>query len=104
MRWNGSNWSEVSNGLTYSTLRGVSVVPTGDGTQGWAVGHYGEVYRLENGTWRAGCSPTGNDLWAVEMVSRYEAWAVGDSGVILHWVNPNRPEQTEHIYLPLLIR
>ena len=104
LHWNGTRWSQVDNDLIYSTLRGVSVIPSNDGTLGWAVGHGGEVYWLQDGTWSAGCSPTANDLGAVVMVSRYEAWAVGDKGVIMHWVETNRPDQTEHVYLPLLER
>ena len=103
LHWNGSDWSETSEELTYATLRGV-LVAIGDGAQGWAVGHDGEVCWLQGGTWKAGCALTVTDLWAVEMVSRYEAWAVGDAGAIPHWVSPHHPEQTERAYLPLSVR
>lgn len=55
------------------------------------MGETGEVYQLKNGTWTAGCAYTSNTLFGVAMVSRYEAWAVGDGGVILHWLDPSRP-------------
>ena len=52
------------------------------------------IVKLQGGTWTQVESPTGNWIWAVEHVSPYEAWAVGDSGVILHWEDPARPTPT----------
>ncbi len=37
--------------------------------------------------WQQVASPVNQDLYAVEMVSRVEAWAGGDGGILLHWLN-----------------
>lgn len=104
LRWNGTNWSKVDNKLSSTTLRGVSVVSTPAGTLGWVVGHGGEIYRLRNGAWTAIDRITDNDLWAVQMVSRYEAWAVGENGVLLRWLDPSRPKPPARAWLPLALR
>ena len=81
----------------------VGSVASGDGgSYGWAVGEKGEIYRLASNTWSATTSPTGNDLWAVAITSPTEAWAVGDNGVILRWVDPNQPGMARRLYLPVL--
>jgi hypothetical protein len=92
LRWNGANWLKQTNTPSSPLLRGVSVTPSHQGTVGWAVGAGGGVFGLSNGVWSAGSSRTANDLWAVEMASPTEAWAVGEHGVILHWADPNVPE------------
>lgn len=102
--WNGSAWAKYNHSMTDNALRGVSVLRGASGTVGWAVGDGGEVYWLSSNAWTAGCSPTGNDLWAVHMISPYEAWAVGDNGVILHWDDPNRPGMAKRVFLPILMR
>jgi len=104
LHWNGSNWTKAAGDLTYTTLRGVSVLGGGAGVSGWAVGHNGTILRLAGGAWATHCSPTANDLWAVQMASRYEAWAVGDSGVLLHWKDPSPPRLTARVRLPLVRR
>jgi len=40
----------------------------------------------------------------VQLASLYEAWAVGDYGVILHWVDPNRAELVKRVCLPVIMR
>jgi len=89
-RWNGSAWTEIGSPATFM-MRAVDAMPRGDETIGWAVGDYGQILWLESGSWTEACSPTGNDLWDVLMVSTYEAWAIGDSGVILHWYDAEKP-------------
>jgi photosystem II stability/assembly factor-like uncharacterized protein len=37
--------------------------------------------------WQQVMSPVGSDLHAVKMITRYEAWAGGDKGVMLHYLN-----------------
>jgi len=91
LRWNGTSWTRPLYSQVSKTLYGVSLVQTPSGATGWAVGEAGEVYQLKNGTWTAGCTYTSNNLFGIAMASRYEAWAVGDGGVILHWLDPNRP-------------
>ncbi|MEB3284965.1 MAG: hypothetical protein VKN33_06745 [Candidatus Sericytochromatia bacterium] len=45
--------------------------------------------------WQQVLSPTGVNLRTVKMVSRFEAWAGGDSGTLLHYLNGAwRPEPT----------
>lgn len=104
LRWNGSTWRKETVSLTEARVNGVSLLPSSSGARGWAVGTSGEVYRLSGGTWTAGCSPTANDLWDVQMVSPFDAWAVGEYGVIVHWVDSNRPPMPRHVYLPLITK
>ncbi len=104
LRWNGTAWTKYGNSATQETFRSVSVVMKGANAVGWAVGEGGDAYWLNNNTWTAGCCPTGNDLFDVEMISPYEAWAVGDHGVILHWVDPARPASTKRAYAPMTVR
>lgn len=110
LRWNGTDLTTVFKDVTLDTLRGVSVVNAAGGTRGWAVGHEGQILKLQGGTWSEAESPTGAWLWDVEHVSPYEAWAVGDSGVLLHWEDPHRPTPTplptkdpaNNVYLPMI--
>jgi hypothetical protein len=37
----------------------------------------------------------------VAMVSSYQAWAVGENGAILHWVDRTRPDISRRAYVRL---
>jgi photosystem II stability/assembly factor-like uncharacterized protein len=88
----GKTW-EVAETPTDSTLFGVSFV---DEQHGWAVGAYGAILRSQDGgaSWTrqtvtrtdelGEARPLDLHLFGVSAVGPNEAWAVGDSGVVLH--------------------
>jgi cyclophilin family peptidyl-prolyl cis-trans isomerase/photosystem II stability/assembly factor-like uncharacterized protein len=53
--------------------------------EGWAVGDDGTVLHFVDGLWQSMASPTGNSLWAVDMVGRDDGWIVGQEGLLLRW-------------------
>jgi photosystem II stability/assembly factor-like uncharacterized protein len=81
--WDGSEWSA---GPATGTLNDMHVLAP---TQGVAVGSRGTVWRLgPDGDWaRMPSEPrtSGNDLFAVHMVSDNLIWAVGARGGIWKW-------------------
>ncbi len=88
----GASWQRA----TVSTHRTLFDVSFADERHGWAVGENGTVLRSVDGgtSWTVQPLPTLQDpfdtnpldvhLFGVHAVSRREAWAVGDLGVVLH--------------------
>ena len=54
--------------------------------QGWAVGGLeGLILRYDGHTWQQVASPTQVILWALDLVSASDGWAVGTDGTIVHY-------------------
>lgn len=83
LRWNGASWAPVSS-PTDSNLYGITMLSP---TQGWIVGGYGTILSWDGTHWEALDSPTGKTLQSVS-ASTKDAWAVGESGIILHYAIP----------------
>jgi photosystem II stability/assembly factor-like uncharacterized protein len=91
----GRSWESVPT-PTHETLHAVAFA---DESNGWAVGANGALLHTSDGglTWKAlratisdgfgGEQPLDYSLFDVAAVSAYEAWVVGDFGVILHTRN-----------------
>ena len=75
-------WREVSS-PTRTRLRSVAA----DGAEAWAVGGLigGTLYRLDADAWSVDYSGVEEGLWSVDVTSAGEAWAVGNSGRIVHF-------------------
>ncbi len=94
----GKSW-QTGQTPTRSTLFSVSFA---DERSGWAVGAYGMILRSRDGgaTWtQQGATltdelgetrPLDSHLFGVAAVGADEAWAVGDSGVVLHSTDGDR--------------
>ena len=65
VRWDGSSWSTVTPSPTDYGLVSVDMVSASDG---WAVGWAGMIHRWDGSSWSTVTSPTGYDLWSVDMV------------------------------------
>ena len=53
--------------------------------QGWAGGYQGAIAFFDGAAWRLVDSPTGSNLYDLEMVSAEDGWMVGENGVILRY-------------------
>lgn len=55
-------------------------------TEAWAVG-YGTMpmQHYSSGSWHVVSSPVSNHLYAVDMISPEEGWAVGDTGIVIQY-------------------
>ncbi|MCK4256290.1 hypothetical protein KAX35_05345, partial [candidate division WOR-3 bacterium] len=61
-----------------------------DSTEGWAVygsTGFGSIYHYKEGQWTLYDDAICYALYSVYTVSRHNAWAVGESGYILHFSN-----------------
>ena len=65
-----------------TSLRKVWSMPGG---VGFAVGKKGAIWRFAASRWGHVSSGTSVDLHDVSGASKYDVWAVGDGGVILHY-------------------
>jgi photosystem II stability/assembly factor-like uncharacterized protein len=82
LHWNGVTWTTIFPNVTLYAVTTVA-------DTGWAVGRNNETGTImvrERTAWSSQRSPTGQALFAVADVSPREAWAVGASGVILHYL------------------
>lgn len=81
--WNGSAWSQFTPPV--GNLKAISMVPGSGGSDGWAVGSYGNILRWDGISWSSFSSPTDSYLVDVEMVSATYGWAVGYERNVFQW-------------------
>ena len=87
LHWDGTSWTAVTlpSPLTYVTFDAISCSGASDV---WMVGRstgYGNVAHFDGSTWSMIASGSTANLNAVWATGPAEAWAVGDSGTIVHW-------------------
>ncbi|TAK74629.1 MAG: hypothetical protein EPO11_06570, partial [Gammaproteobacteria bacterium] len=85
IKWNGTSWSSASSAT--AALNNVSMLDTnGDGLAdaGFAVGN-SQVIASYNGSSWSSVDLGGTNLLGVKIIDANDAWAVGASGLVLHW-------------------
>lgn len=87
LHWNGSQWLQAGNPTT-GTVDAMSDVAVVSETDVWAVGSTSPnstlIWRWNGASWVTVPSPDVGPLFAVDAVSQYDVWAVGDNSV-LRW-------------------
>jgi photosystem II stability/assembly factor-like uncharacterized protein len=73
----GGQWQQVSQD-------GANAISMMSADHGWVAG-LGKFMQLSDGIWLDYSEPTSQSLWAIDMISSEEGWAVGGSGTILHY-------------------
>ena len=98
LRWDGDAWSVWTDSIERSILYDVDMVNT---NYGWAVGYYcywsgtpphttRSVFMRWNGSnWSIISSPTIYNMYAVDMLTTTDGWAMGEGGRILRWNGTN---------------
>lgn len=103
LHYDGSTWTREQISLANDRLLGLTMVSAHDG---WAVGYdpggtrahqtgpqWGLIVHYHNGVWEQQntfASPSGDTFFylsAVTMVSANEGWAIGQEGVIVHYLD-----------------
>jgi photosystem II stability/assembly factor-like uncharacterized protein len=101
--WPEQAWDPIRNTPLNESLQAVFMVSE---TDGWAVGdaepyvhgtilHFaGEIGTQANKRWRLMDCPVKKNLRGLHMVSADEGWAVGEDGIILHYLRQLTPTAT----------
>jgi hypothetical protein len=81
-RWNGTSW-----GLVYNAPRDINRIDAVASNDVWASG-VGQIYHYDGTSWTLGYNEDqGRNIFAIQMVSATEGWAVGANQLIAHYLN-----------------
>ncbi len=82
LRWNGSEWKEMTSGQLPALLNDVYLAASGEA---YAVGSGTILRRTAEGTWTQAGPALSQDYRAVHGSSETNVWVVGAGGFALHW-------------------
>jgi len=95
-RYNGQSWQ----GYSLPDVRLLYDIQMLSADNGWAVGSstrmlstvglpylYSSIVQFDGVEWKTIESTPGQELYAIDMISETEGWAVGAAGTILHYIN-----------------
>jgi photosystem II stability/assembly factor-like uncharacterized protein len=80
--WDGTSW-----GLVYNAARDINRIDAVASNDVWASG-LGQIYHYNGTNWTLAYNePQGRNIFAIQMVSANEGWAVGANQLIAHYLN-----------------